>query len=315
MRVLFAGTPPLAVPSLEKLALAVDVCAVLTTPDEPAGRGRSPRPSAVKQAASDLGLRVLQPESLDEAAREDVKALAPELLVVVAYGKIFKKAFLDLFPRGGINLHPSLLPRFRGPSPVTAAILSGDNETGITVQKLARKFDSGDILAQIRVPLTGTETTGSLTETVGPLGADLLLSVVKDFAAGRPPAEVPQMEEEATYCGIVHKEDGVIDWREPAAVIERKVRAYDPWPRARTTLRGASLLLLKCRAHPDTLHDAARTSAPGVVLAADKNRGILVHTGDGILEIERLQLQFRKPLDAPAFLLGQSDLCGARLGA
>ncbi len=315
MRVLFAGTPPLAVPSLEKLAPAVDVCAVLTTPDEPAGRGRSPRPSAVKQAASALGVRVLQPESLDEAAMADVKALVPELLVVVAYGKIFKKAFLELFPRGGINLHPSLLPRFRGPSPVTAAILAGDKETGITVQRIARKFDSGDILSQVRVSLTGSETTGSLTETVAPLGAEILLSVVRDIAAGRAPAAVPQAEEDATYCSIVRKEDGVIDWQEPAAVIERKVRAYDPWPRARTTLRGASLLLLKCRAHPDTLHDAARTSAPGVVLAADRDRGILVRAGDGILEIERLQLQFRKPLDAPAFLLGQPDLCGARLGA
>lgn len=315
MRVLFAGTPPMAVPSLEKLAREVDVCAVLTAPDEPAGRGRTLRAPPVKEAAASLGIRVLQPASLDDAARREVKALEPDLLVVVAYGKIFRTAFLDLFPKGGINLHPSLLPKYRGPSPVTAAILAGDPETGISVQKLARKFDSGDILAQSRVLLSGEETTGSLTDRLGLLGADLLASVVRAFAEGCPPAAVPQVEEEATYCSIIRKEDGEVDWREPAAVIERKVRAYDPWPRMRTSLEGAALLLLKTRAHPDNLLDAAAAPDPGVVTAADRDHGILVRTGSGILEIERLQLQFRKPLSAKAFLAGRPDLRGARLGS
>ena len=314
MRVLFAGTPPMAVPSLEKLAREVNVCAVLTAPDEPAGRGRTLRAPPVKETALALGLRVLQPHSLDESALDDVRTLQPDLLVVVAYGKIFRKAFLELFPQGGVNLHPSLLPRFRGPSPVTAAILAGDRETGITVQKVARKFDSGDILAQTTILLTGEETTGSLTERVGLLGADLLVSVVCAIADGNPPAAVAQAEEEATYCTMVRKEDGVVDWREPAVVIERKVRAYDPWPRMRTSLDGVSLLLLKTRAHPDNLLDAARAPDPGAVAVADKDRGILVQTGSGLLEIERLQLQFKRPLDAKAFLAGRSDLRGARLG-
>ncbi|HTP58355.1 MAG TPA: methionyl-tRNA formyltransferase, partial [Spirochaetia bacterium] len=155
MRILFAGTPPLAVPSLEKLAQDLEVSAVLTAPDSPSGRGRTPCPSAVKQAALTLGIPALTPEKLDQEAIASVKALAPDLLVVVAYGKIFRRSFLDLFPRGGINVHPSLLPLYRGPSPISAAILAGDAETGVTVQKLAMKFDTGDILSQARVPLDG----------------------------------------------------------------------------------------------------------------------------------------------------------------
>jgi len=314
MRILFAGTPPLAVPSLEKLAHGPGVLAVLTAPDAPAGRGRSPCPSAVKLAALTLGIPVLTPSSLDETAVADVKALAPDLLVVVAYGKIFRKNFLDLFPSGGINLHPSLLPLYRGPSPISAAILAGDRDTGVTIQKLARRFDTGDILAQLRVPLDGSETTGFLTDSLALKGAELLGSVVGDIAAGRSLTATPQEESRASYCRLVAKDDGLVDWAEPAALIERKVRAYDPWPRARTTLRGDSLLLLKTSVHPDTLVPAARAPAYGEVLAADEENGILVQTGQGVLRIERLQLQFKKPLGWRSFLHGHPDLQDIRLG-
>ncbi|HVP18559.1 MAG TPA: methionyl-tRNA formyltransferase [Spirochaetia bacterium] len=315
MRILFAGTPPMAVPSLEKLAHQTDVIAVLTAPDQPAGRGRSPCPSAVKEAGLALHIPVLTPSTLDEASRADVRSLAPDLLVVVAYGKIFRRSFLDIFPRGGINLHPSLLPRFRGPSPITAAILAGDDETGVTVQELAMRFDTGDILGQVRYPLDGNETTGSLTGALAEIGAELLLTVVGRIASGQPLEPTPQVEADATYCQLVRKEDGILDWRDPAVLVERKVRAYDPWPRARTTLRGDSLLLLKTRVHPDTLGDAAHRPVPGEVLAADEENGILVQTGEGILRIERLQMQFRKPLDWRPFLHGHPDLAGAHLGA
>jgi methionyl-tRNA formyltransferase len=314
MRILFAGTPPMAVPSLEKLAQEMDVRGVLTAPDQPAGRGRSPCPSAVKQAALARQIPVLTPSSLDAAAVADVKSLSPEILVVVAYGKIFKKSFLDLFPRGGINLHPSLLPRFRGPSPITAAILAGDEETGVTVQEIAMRFDTGAILAQSRVALDGRETTGTLTAALAEIGASLLSSVVTTIAKSRPLEPIPQVEADASYCRLVRKEDGVVDWNEPASAIERKVRAFDPWPRARTSLRGASLLLLKTRLHPDRLANAAHVPVPGEVLAADDKNGILVETGHGILRIERLQLQFRKPLDWLPFLHGHPDLAGVRLG-
>lgn len=314
MRIIFAGTPPIAVPSLEKIARNAGVAAVLTAPDAPVGRSRSPRPSAVKQAAMALGVPVLTPAALDEAAREAVRSLAPDLLVVVAYGKIFKKSFLDLFPLGGMNVHPSLLPRYRGPSPLTAAILAGDAETGVTVQKLAMRFDTGDILAQVRVPLDGAETTGSLTDSLSRIGADLLSGVIADMEAGRPVAATAQDESQASYCRLVGKENGLIDWTEPAIMIERKVRAYDPWPRTSTTLGGTSLLLLKTSVHPETLAHAAHEPVPGDVVAADGENGILVQTGQGILRIERLQLQFKKPTDWRSFLNGRPNLLGMRLG-
>jgi len=322
MRVLFAGSPALAVPCLERIARERDLCAVLTSPDRPAGRGRAYRPAPVKEAAQGLGIRVLMPERLDERAMAEVRSCAPDLLVVAAYGKIFKKEFLDLFPLGGINLHPSLLPRYRGPSPIAAAILAGDEETGVTVQRIALSFDTGDILAQRRVPLSGTETTGTLGASLAVLGAELLASVIAELEAGIAPPAVPQSESEATYCHSVRKEDGRVDWTDPARVIERKVRAYDPWPRAVTSLAGTSLLLLKTHLYPDTLPNAARreaaerttTPAPGRVLQANRAHGLLVQTGSGVLAVEELQLQFKKPMDWRACLNGRPDIVGARLG-
>jgi methionyl-tRNA formyltransferase len=311
MRILFAGSPSLAVPSLQRLAREHDVVGVLTCCDRPAGRGGGLEPSPVKLSALALGLHLLQPARLDAAVIDEVKSLDPQLLVVAAFGRIFRKDFLDTFPAGGINLHPSLLPRYRGPSPVSAAILAGDGETGVTVQKLALRFDTGDILAQRPVPLDGSETTGTLTASLAVIGAELLAEVLASAKDGQEPMGTPQEEERASYCRIVGKLDGRIDWTEPARLIERKVRAYDPWPRADTTWNGASLLLLKTAVYPGTFTDAGE---PGRVLASDKQHGLLVRTGDGVLAVERLQLQFKKPLDWRSFLNGHPDLVGARLG-
>ena len=258
MRVLFAGTPSLAVPSLEKIARRV--VGVLTSPDQPSGRGRVCVPSPVKEAALSLGLKLFQPARLDAAFVEEVRALAPDLLVVAAFGRIFRQAFLGVFRLGGINLHPSLLPRFRGPSPVSAAILAGDAETGVSVQRIALKFDTGDILAQERYPLNGDETTRSLSEALAARGAGLVASVLAGFETGTPPTPVPQKEEDASYCHPLRKEEGQVSWGEPAVLIERRVRAYDPWPRASTTLAGELLLLLKSHVHPDTLGSWCRHS-------------------------------------------------------
>ncbi len=315
MRILFAGTPALAVPSLEAAMRACEVAAVLTSPDRPAGRGRSPTSSPVKAAALSRGLAVLTPEKLDADALSRVRALAPDLLVVAAYGKIFRPAFLEIFPLGGINLHPSLLPRYRGPSPITAAILGGDAETGVTVQRVAAKFDTGDILAQERCPLGGDETTGTLTETLARRGAELLSRVLVELAAGRQPTAIVQRDDEATYCGTLEKDDGKLSWDEPAALIERKIRAFDPWPRARTVFNGEMLLLLKSHVYPDSLSREVARGVPGDVLRGDAQHGLLVCAGTGILALERLQLQFKKPLDWRAFLNGNPGIVGARLGA
>jgi len=312
MRILFAGTPALAVPSLARAAHAHEVIAVLTSPDQPAGRGRGLVQPPVKQAAAQLGLNVLQPEKIDEPFLEEVRALAPDVLVVAAYGKIFRQSFLSLFPLGGINMHPSLLPRYRGPSPITAAILAGDPEAGVTIQRVARKFDTGDILAQEHLLLKGDETTASLSEALGLRGAELLASVLAEMAAGMLPAGRVQEEESATYCGTIRKEDGIVCWEDPAEIIERKVRAFDPWPRMSTTFRAESLLLLKSHVYPDTLGE--QRGLPGDVLAADRIHGFLVRTGHGILAVERLQLQFKKPLDWRSFVNGHPDMVGTRLG-
>jgi methionyl-tRNA formyltransferase len=315
MRILFAGTPALAIPVLQKVAHAHEVVAVLTSPDQQAGRGRGLVASPVKEAARALGLAVLQPQKLDPAAMESVRALQPQLLVVAAYGKIFRQTFLDLFPLGGINLHPSLLPRYRGPSPISAAICAGDAETGVTVQKIALKFDTGDILAQTHWPLTGTETTASLTESLAALGAALMAEVLAAYEAGTPPEPRTQREEEATYCRTLNKEDGLIDWQESAEALERKIRAYDPWPRCSTLTGKETLLLLKSHVYPDTLGGDVGRGAPGEVLSADRHHGLLVSTGRGILAVERLQLQFKKPLDWQSFINGHPSFVGTRLGA
>ncbi len=310
MRILFAAAPEIALPSLIALFAEHTICAVLTNPDREEGRGRRLAPSPVKEKAIELGLRVLQPERLDGEARSRVAALEPELLVVVAFGRIFGPKFLALFPSGGINLHPSLLPKYRGPAPIPAAILAGERETGITVQRLAPEMDSGDILAQIVIPLSGRETTESLTEIAGREGAALLAAVCRDLTGIKA---VRQNHALATYCTLLRKEAGLVDWTQGAAQIDRMIRAYLPWPRARTTWKGAELHLLKAEPAPP---DAAlsRDQAPGRVLAIDKSRGILVQTGDGVLTVQMLQLRSKSPLHWKDFLNGVHDFIGSTLG-
>jgi methionyl-tRNA formyltransferase len=311
MRLLFAGSPALAVPSLEALARHHELASVLTNPDRPTGRGREPAQTPVKRAALSLGVPVLQPRAFDAELGERVRALAPELLVVVAFGTILKPDFLTLFPRGGINLHASLLPRYRGPAPITAAILAGDRETGLTVQTLAPRMDAGDILAVRRVELTGEETTASLSERLAALGPELLLNTL---AALRTGTLAPRAQDEAaaTYCRLVRKEDGRVDWSRPAEEIERMIRAFDPWPRAFTTLHGSRLALLSGEVHPGEVDRAGKTE--GLVLGAESGYGILVQTGRGVLGVDALQLQARKPLDWRSFLNGHRDLIGTTLG-
>ena len=198
-----------------------------------------------------------------------------------------------------------------------AAILEGDLETGVTIQKVARKFDTGDILAQEPFALKGDETTAALSDALAVRGAELLSGVLSDLAAGRQPPAKVQDESAATYCRTIQKEDGLVAWAEPAAVIERKIRAFDPWPRASTRLAGETLLLLKSHVYPDSLPEDHRREGrqPGDVLAADRNHGLLVLTGRGVLAVERVQLQFKKPLDWRSFLNGHPAVVGSRLGA
>ena len=311
MRVLFAGSPELAVPSLDAVHARHRIVAVLSNPDRPAGRSGEPLPTPVKARAQDLGLPVLQPARFDSALNDVVRGLDAELLAVAAFGRIFPAEFLSLFPRGGVNLHPSLLPRHRGPSPISAAILAGDRETGVSVQKLTEKMDSGDILRVRVVPLTGRETCGTLSEQLGRLGAELLVEALAEVEAGRARGS-PQNEAEATFCRLVRKRDGKIDWRLDAQTIERMIRAYDPWPGAFTSFRGQMLHLL-AGGLPEQSEPAGELRH-GLVLGADNRYGILIGTGRGVLYVSRLQLQGRKALDWRSFLNGRPDLVGSVLG-
>ncbi|MFW6328598.1 MAG: methionyl-tRNA formyltransferase [Alkalispirochaetaceae bacterium] len=324
MRVLYAGTPEIAVPALRLLAEAHTVVGVLTNPDRGSGRGRKPRPSPVKEQAEALSLTLLQPQRLDAAARQAVAALEPELLVCVAYGKIFGPKFLSLFPAGGINLHPSLLPKYRGPAPIPAAILAGEEKTGITVQRLALEMDAGAILLQLERPLEGRERAGELTEWAGEEGARMIVEVVDAIEAGEA-REVPQEESQASYCSFLTKEESWIDWRESAERIDRMIRAYTPWPLARTRWEGEQLIIHAGAPAPEPLHRevlerfteerGAPEAVPGRVLGVDKDFGILIQTGGGALGVTRLQAPARRPMAWDAFINGNPELMSALLGA
>jgi methionyl-tRNA formyltransferase len=257
---------------------------------------------------------ILRPEKLGTAAREAVEALHPDLLISFAYGRIFGPKFLTLFPLGGINVHPSLLPAYRGPSPIPQAILNGDRETGISIQRLALDMDCGDILAQESFPLTGRETTATLSDDMARRAAQLLPRVVRDLAAG-PVQGRPQNPEKASYCGLLSRENGRIDWNLSARRIEAQVRAYNPWPLS-WTLDGERCLSILKADRIDKGKGAGQDGPerPGMVLGVDKERGILVQTGDGVLILAILQYQAKKALEWRAFLNGARGFIGRRLG-
>ncbi|RMF95135.1 MAG: methionyl-tRNA formyltransferase [Gammaproteobacteria bacterium] len=307
-RIVFAGSPAFAVPSLRALAAgSVPPCAVLTQPDRPAGRGRQPRPSAVKQAAESLGLPLLQPERLDAAAEAALRALAPDLMVVVAYGLLLPPSILSLPRRGCVNLHASLLPRWRGASPVQAAILAGDAETGVSLMQMDAGLDSGPVYAAKRVAIGPEETAGELAERLAALAAELLLEQLDGLLSGRLEAR-PQPVEGVSHAPKIRKSDARIDWSQPAELIARQVRAYNPWPVAETLLDGQRLRIWQAR--PAGGADAG--AVPGQVLAVDAGE-LRVQTGAGALQLLRLQLPGRKPVTAAEFVRARR-LTGTVLG-
>jgi methionyl-tRNA formyltransferase len=312
MRILFAGSPEIALPSLELLAKKGAVCGVLTAPDRPSGRGRKLNSPPVKELADELGIPVLQPVKLNREAREAVGNLKPDLMAVFAYSKIFGPKFLSLFPKGAVNVHPSLLPKCRGPAPIPAAILCGETETGVTVQYVGLKMDAGDILLQRGVAIDERETAGELACRIAPLGAELLDQAITMIENGTA-NPVPQDEERATYCNMLCKTDGRIDWDSTADEISRQIRAFNPWPMAYTTFNGSKLSILMARAVDNPADDFA-SAPPGKVVGIDKAIGILIKTKHGILSVEELQLQSRKALGWKAFLNGTPGFTDTVLG-
>ncbi|MDR3131227.1 MAG: methionyl-tRNA formyltransferase [Treponema sp.] len=331
LRVLFAGSPEIAVPALRVLASPgmEDVCELagaLTNPDAPKGRRCSlePTPAGAEAAALSAallergksGLALLKPERLGAAAREAAAALKPDLLVCFAYGRIFGPKFLEIFPLGGINIHPSLLPKYRGPTPIQAAILNRDAETGVSIQRIALEMDAGDILAQERFPLTGRETAASLSGIAAQKGAEMLAAIVRKLAASSGGiAGTHQNPGEAVYCRLLKKEDGRIDWKAGALEIDARIRAFNPWPLCMTFHGKTELYILEGRPLEEGGTPCATESCapPGTALGAGKGRGILIQTGNGIYAVQRLQYRAKKALDWRSFLNGAPGFLGSRL--
>ena len=304
------GTPAFAVPVLSALVDAGhDLVAVYTQPDRPAGRGRRARPTPVKAHAAERGLDVFQPESLrrDEDARRHLSDLAPDVIAVAAYGLILPDDVLGAPRLGCLNVHPSLLPKYRGPSPVASAILAGDEVTGVTVMEVTERVDAGPVVARRRLRIRADETTGELTGRLFHLGGCLMVAVLPRWASGEAEASA-QDDSEATLTRLLTREDGEIDWTAPAERIALQVRAYDPWPGSFTRWEGRRLKVLEASAARAEHGDPAGTVVSG-------HDGVLgVATGDGVLRPGRLQMEGRRAVDAAAFARGQPGFVGSLLG-
>ncbi len=314
LRVVFLGTPELALPVFAALlaAPALEVVLAVTQPDRPAGRGRQLTPSPTRRLAEEHGVPVFQPERLrGEDALDRLRAVDADLFVITAYGQILRQTVLDLPRLGCLNVHPSLLPRHRGPAPIAAAILAGDEETGVTVMLTDRGMDTGPILTQTAVPLHAGETTASLTPQLIALGAELLLQTIPAWANGQL-TPLPQDEAVATYSHTFTREDGLIAWERPARAIARQIRALNPWPRAYTFSAGKRLLLLDACEELTVLPDDGMASGTVVAGAA---WGLLVATGDGLLRLLEVQPEGRQAVSAATYLRGQRALIGRVLGA
>ncbi len=302
------GTPRAAAVTLEHLLKGEDrVVGVVTQPDRPAGRGQTTVPSPVRRVAESHGIPVLTPVKLkDPAFFSALESWKPLLIVVVAYGRILPRSVLDLPSHGCLNVHYSLLPKYRGAAPIAWAIVNGEEKSGVTTMGLVEKMDAGPIYLQQEVPLSSQETAASLEARLVPVGAELLSRTIAKLKEGslRPQT---QREEDATYAPVLKKEDGLIDWSQPAIAIERRVRAFFPWPSAYTHFNSKLL-----KVHRAAVVSTGEKGVPGEVVRADKG-GLWVATGEGILSLEEVQLENRKRLSAAEFLKGARIEKGNRL--
>jgi methionyl-tRNA formyltransferase len=307
-RVVFMGTPEFAVPTLRVLLDTQEVVGVVTQPDRPAGRGRQLRRSPIKLLALEAGAPLYQPGSLrsEEAARP-LADWRPEVIVVAAFGQILRPHVLDLPPLGCVNVHASLLPRWRGAAPIQHAILAGDAETGISLMKMEAGLDTGPVYAQEAIGIGPDDSAGEVHDRLAALAAEMVGRRLDDIAAGRAP---PQAQDDAlaTYAPMVRREDGRLDWTEPAESIHRRIRAMTPWPGAHTTWQGATLKITAARLLPDTHLPG---TMPGMVLA--HAGGAAVATRRGSLLLVEVNLEGRRAMSTADFLRGHPGFLGARL--
>ncbi|HOT92461.1 MAG TPA: methionyl-tRNA formyltransferase [Anaerolineae bacterium] len=304
------GTPEFALPTLEKLATHYALVGVVTQPDRPAGRGRRLVASPVKEFAVAEGIPVFQPERLRGVeAVEHIHAWAPDLIVVAAYGQILRPPVLEIPRFGVLNVHASLLPRWRGASPVQAAILAGDAVTGVTIMKMDEGLDTGPILAQREVPIAPDETGGALEARLAEIGAQLLLEVLPDYLSGRLQPR-PQPADGVTITHRMPAEAACIDWTRPAVEVERHVRAFAPTPGAFTDWNGARLKVLQSEV---LVADGIASAVPGTVFLWRKSPAVM--TGEGALVLVQVQMAGKRPMSGELFVRGRKDILGAVLGS
>lgn len=305
--IVFMGTPQIAAVTLEQLIQGPDrVVGVVTQPDRPAGRGQRSLPSPVRRVAESQGISVVAPEKIrDPEFFKTLTGWDPEIIVVVAYGRILPKTVLELAPYGCLNVHYSLLPKYRGAAPVAWTIINGETTAGVTTMKLVEKMDAGPIYLQEATAVAADDTAGSLQAKLAPIGARLLLETLRGLKEG---SLLPQEQESGvTFAPLLKKEDGLIDWAQPAAMIERRVRGLNPWPGAYSHIGGQLLKIHRARVV------AVETSgSPGEFLRADAE-GLWVATGSGVVGLEEVQLENRKRLSGAAFLRGARVKPGDRL--
>jgi methionyl-tRNA formyltransferase len=333
LRIIFLGTAELSCASLQALAgnPQFQIAAVVTQPDRPKGRDLKPQPSPVKSLALRLGLPVLQPErARDEKFIAELRALQPDLIIVVAYGQILPPAILDLPRHGCLNVHTSLLPKYRGAAPIQWAIANGDTETGVTIMKMDVRLDTGPIVSQHRTPIHPEDDSATLHDRLAQLGAELLVQTIPDYVAGKV-RPVPQPAAGASHAAKIKKEDGRIDWNRPAREIWNRLRAFTPWPGAFTFLKAEpKSQLIKiwkaevveksggaaCRAdlsrRSETETEAPKERSPGEILSADKT-GIIVGCGEHALRILELQREGGKRVTVEQFLAGFPLKAGTKI--
>ena len=307
--IVFMGTPEIAAATLDSLFGSPDrIVGVVTQPDRPAGRGQRPAQSPVRKLAEAHGVPVITPEKVrGPEVLETLRAWRPQVIVVVAYGRILPKTILDLPPYGCINVHYSLLPKYRGAAPAAWTIINGEEQGGVTTMRLVEKMDAGAIYLQASVPLASDETTGSLQEKLTPIGSRLLLDTIRRLKEGSlTPRE--QEESQVTLAPMLKKEDGLIDWRRPAAEIERRVRGLDPWPGSFTYLQGRLL-----KVHRTVVIGENRLGEPGEIVRADSG-GFWVATSAGVIGLAEVQVENKKKLAGLEFLRGARIATGDRLG-
>jgi len=310
LRLVFMGTPEFAVPPLRMLLEGEhQVVGVFTQPDQPSGRGMTLHAPPVKRLAQAWGVPIFQPTKLREpVVLERLAEWRPDLIIVVAYGKMLPNAILDFPPLGCINVHASLLPKYRGAAPIQWAIAHGEAATGVTIMCISERMDAGDILLQKSLPIAADDTGGSLHDKLSRLGADALQEALLLLRAGQLIAH-PQDEAEATYAPLIKKEDGRIDWNQSAVAIERRIRAFTPWPSCYTFLQGKLLKIFRARIelNPRAAHE------PGTVTEVSPVH-VFIATGEGQLSLQAVQLEGKKRMTIEEFLRGYSMPIGSRLG-